>query len=601
MNSHAPESPSPALDLARLAATIGAVDDAATRDERLQALLALLVQLTNAAAAICWWRAPQITRGPQLVARQLREWRPDFDALVAGEMAHALADQQLRVTDAGSAPRLVIASAPLPSTAPLAGLQLVLSLGAGQALEPFLVILQLMAGHVAVSEAQARDSRQQAELATAAALLELLEHLTLAAPAAAAQVLADELHRYGRCQTVVVAIVDRRQRVQVQASAGLGDDAQRGANLRAAERVANDMREASAALEWQATAITRQDALAAFGRVQAAAFAASFPLRAQEGDVVAVISASWRDASPQRAALSGLLILGENLLARALRMQLEARRPWWQRGAREWLATHRRSALAASLMMLALLWVPVPFRIAVEVTLVPAEYRYITAPFAGVLEQAYRRIGDRVTAGEHLAQMDGHLLSSELTALQAEIAKAAKQQDIGLAQGDSTAAQLARYEVQRLEVRRALLLRQQGQLRIDSPLAGIVIAGELDKARGAAVETGQVLFEIAPLDTLQLEALVADEDIGWVATGQPLRYDLDAYRGATREVTIARIRPRAELRGERNVFVLEAPQPNADGGLQPGMSGRGQLRVGARALGWVLLHKPWSYLRRLLP
>lgn len=584
-------------DLARLhlsvsSCVLGARDSA----QVLARLVPLLASITNAAAVLSWSRHGQAPwqRGPAQISQQVLQWLPQLEAVAADEVSAAVHEARLRVTRLDAARSLVVCSLPLGEDAtPELCLQLVLMLGS-QALEPFLVILQLLGGYLRLCAPLAQARLETGHLESAAAMLELCERVLDSAPGTAYQTVCDVLARHYECQAVVFIAHDERGRCRYRAAAGLGAEAARGETAQSAERAAVDALFATPPLTAWCDGDAEIAALAAFARSHAAQQVRALPLRLADGRAVGVICASWRSPSSHADQLTRLLELGGKLLASALAAHTAAtpglmRQAWaWTRRTRE----HRYVVPAALTLLVALLCLPVTQRVAVDVTLVAAEYRYVAAPFAGLLATSQHKVGDSVNKGALLAQMDGHDLANELSAIEADLAKAAKQRDVALAQGASAAVQLAHYDHERFAVRREVVLRRQRELQITSPISGVIVKGDLDKARGAAVEVGQILYEIAPLAELEIEAAVSDEDVRWIQVGQRLDFDLDAFRGASRSLQLDHLRPRAEIRDQRNVFIASARLANRDGDLRPGMSGVGHITVGRRALAWVLFYKP---------
>ena len=145
-----------------------------------------------------------------------------------------------------------------------------------------------------------------------------------------------------------------------------------------------------------------------------------------------------------------------------------------------------------------------------------------------------------------------------------------------------------------------MLSHRAENLDIKSPVAGIVVTGDLERAEGAPLAMGQTLFEIAPLEQLVIEVAVPDADVSFVRQDQPIAVRLDAYPRDTWQTKLTKVHPRSEIRDENNVFVAEADLDNPDGRLSPGMKGRAVVETDRRSLGWILFHKPWEYATKTL-
>ena len=234
---------------------------------------------------------------------------------------------------------------------------------------------------------------------------------------------------------------------------------------------------------------------------------------------------------------------------------------------------------------------PVTHRIKSTAIVEPVQHRFVTVPFDGVLRESYVRPGDAVVEGQLLAVMDDRELGWKLNGLVAEAVRAAKKQDFATATQDIHEAQIARYEKERLEQQIQVLRSRQQHLEITAALDGFVLKGDLEEVHGAPVKIGQSLFEIAPLSPLKLEVAIPEDEIAFVECGMTVNARLDGHPHERITGKIESIRPRSEIRDNRNVFVAEVILENGEQQLRPGMSGHARVLGARRTLGWVWLHK----------
>ena len=129
---------------------------------------------------------------------------------------------------------------------------------------------------------------------------------------------------------------------------------------------------------------------------------------------------------------------------------------------------------------------------------------------------------------------------------------------------------------------------------------GVVVTGDLEKVQGAPLTIGQTLFEVAPLETMNIEVEIPEEEIAHVAPGMPVAVRFDALNDVAITGVLARIHPQAELRQKQSVFVADLVTANPDGRLRPGMNGWAEISGDKKRLGWILFHKPWFRLRGML-
>jgi multidrug efflux pump subunit AcrA (membrane-fusion protein) len=133
-------------------------------------------------------------------------------------------------------------------------------------------------------------------------------------------------------------------------------------------------------------------------------------------------------------------------------------------------------------------------------------------------------------------------------------------------------------------------------LDIRATVAGVILRGDLQEVHSAPVDTGQALFEIAPLDQQRLQIRIPEEDVSYVKPGMPVTLHLDAIPGRQLAGAVKQIHPQAEVIDSQNVFVAEVELADVPRGLRPGMHGNAKVVGPTRPLGWVFLHRPWQRL-----
>ncbi len=247
----------------------------------------------------------------------------------------------------------------------------------------------------------------------------------------------------------------------------------------------------------------------------------------------------------------------------------------------------RRRVLIALATALLLGVVPLPTHVPCGCQLEPNMLRFVPAPFEGLVRDVLVQPGTIVSEGQVLARMDRRELDWQLAAKEAEAKQASKDHDAGMANGDTSAAQVAQLEMDRLHVEIELLRDQSDHLEIRSPLNGVVLAGDSKRLSGARVPRGEVLFEAAPLDRLQVELEIRPIDLPRVQVGQEVAVHLDALPFRTFRGSVQSICPRAETRHAKNVFVALVELTNNENAMRPGMRGQGQVHVAWQPLAWT--------------
>lgn len=268
------------------------------------------------------------------------------------------------------------------------------------------------------------------------------------------------------------------------------------------------------------------------------------------------------------------------------RPKLRLPRPWNGQG-REMLV----AAGGAVMVLVIAALIPVPYRIACTARVEPIRQRIVAAPFEATLLECLVQPGDSVTAEQLLVVLDGRPLRLEMESLQADLQRASKQYDTALATGRIADAQLANLERRQLQGRIELLEQRLAGLEVHSPIAGVVVSGDLRQSVGSPVEMGKALLEIAPLRRMTMEVELPEREIHYVGAGAAARVRLNAAATVPIDGELQRVFPAAEVRDERNVFVGQWEVENAEGRLRPGMRGTAVVYGPRRPLVWPLMRR----------
>jgi biotin carboxyl carrier protein len=259
--------------------------------------------------------------------------------------------------------------------------------------------------------------------------------------------------------------------------------------------------------------------------------------------------------------------------------------------------TQRGALILAASSLIAVAALPVPERIAADCQIEPMLRRIVAAPFAATLRETVVEAGDLVEVGTLLAELDGREIRFALADAVANRARATKEADQALDAGRVAESQMAALEAETFQQSQELNETRREQLEIRSPIAGLVLAGDLKRAEGAPLQVGDSLFEIAPLDRVLVEIDLAESEISRVREGQTVQMRFEAYPGENFPAVIERVPPRSELRANHNVFVCETSLDNPGGRLRPGMKGQARVVGATCPLVWPWLRPAINYLR----
>lgn len=253
--------------------------------------------------------------------------------------------------------------------------------------------------------------------------------------------------------------------------------------------------------------------------------------------------------------------------------------------------------VAAAAALAAAILVPAPFRVSAKAVLEGRVQRAVAAPYEGFIETAPARAGDIVRAGEVLATLRDHDLQldvvrwrSELERLQVKLREAMAKRDPG------TAGQVEA-QIRQTDAQIALAREKLARARIVAPIDGVLVSGDLSQSIGAPVETGKVLFEVAPLDDYRVILRADERDIRWLTPGQQGTLLLHGMTGTALPITVTRVTSVAEADEGRNSFRVEATLGAVPPQLRPGMEGIGKVAIAERSFAWVWTRSLVDWLR----
>ncbi len=225
---------------------------------------------------------------------------------------------------------------------------------------------------------------------------------------------------------------------------------------------------------------------------------------------------------------------------------------------------------------------------------------------SGAITEMRVQTGDDVRPGQLLALIDPRLPRSALDQARANLAVAKAQFDnatIQLAREDTLfkvqAITQSEYETAKVAFAQAQagLVNAQSnhadaqiaydQTRVTAPLTGTIIQknveiGTVISSPARDVGGGTVLFRMANLDTVQVQALVDETDIGKIQPGLPVTITVDAYPNRPFDGSVLKIEPQAQVTQNVTQFPVLVNIVNPNHLLKPGMNTEAEIHVGQR-------------------
>ncbi len=238
------------------------------------------------------------------------------------------------------------------------------------------------------------------------------------------------------------------------------------------------------------------------------------------------------------------------------------------------------------------------YRVTADARLEGTVQRAVAVPVAGYVVDATVRAGDIVKAGDILFSLDDRDLRLERLKWASQKLQSSREYSEAVAGHDRAKARILSAQVEQAEAEIALLDEQLDRTRVTAPFDSFVVSGDLSQSLGSPVERGDILFELAPLNSYRVILEVDERDIDDVAEQQTGHLALASAADERLPITVERITPLSTAEEGRNFFRVEA---RLDGEvpsmLRPGMEGAGKINIEERKLVWIWTHKITHWLR----
>lgn len=229
-------------------------------------------------------------------------------------------------------------------------------------------------------------------------------------------------------------------------------------------------------------------------------------------------------------------------------------------------------------------------------TIEPDNEVEVRSRISGIVERIHVEAGDRVERGRPLLEIERELLAAQTAEARARLAGSKAEQTraaselrraVKLKDGGTMSASQEEDAITRQQSAAAAVARDQaildtleiqlGYATVLSPMDGTVL--DVDAEIGSAVASvvsvtgGTKLLTIADDRKLHVEGLVDENDVAWVAVGQPARVRTEAFPGRTFAGEVRKIKPLGERQQNVTYFKVEVLITDPDAGLlRPRMS-----------------------------
>ena len=425
---------------------------------------------------------------------------------------------------------------------------------------------------------------------------------------AAAMTVCNELAARLGCDRVSLGWLDDDQIIQLNAMSQAEKFERKAQIVRALELAMEECLDQEAEVEFpsrEGGPIARDHA--SYARESGVGYLLSLPICAG-GKSLGVLLCERQSARFQDVEVQNLRLALDQVTGRLLdfkeREQWVGRRIWrWlkQEAATFLQSQHTGAKLAVvltSLTLAFLLFGRLPYRVSASFVLRSDQVAFVTAPFDGFVQDVAVRVGDNVMSNSLLARFDTReLLLQQSSALanvnrhQQEIEKARVANDLAemrIAQAQAEQAKAAleqtRYHLEKAEIK--------------APFASAVVEGDLRKRIGSPFRQGEVLFQLARLETLYVELEVPERDAHEILEARDAMIAFASAPERKFKVIVERVHPSAQPRPAGNVFLVRAKIPaETQRWWRPGMSGAAKIKVGWRNPLWILTHRTMDWAR----
>ena len=220
--------------------------------------------------------------------------------------------------------------------------------------------------------------------------------------------------------------------------------------------------------------------------------------------------------------------------------------------------------------------------LSVSAELLPQQRQQVSALMDGYLRDARVKEGDRVVAGQVLAELDSSDLTLERLQRFSRFSRLQSEYLQAVALGSQTDMAVMRARLNEAKAELELVDQQLERMKVRSPIDALVISGDLSQRLGDPVRSGDELFVLATLDQFKVELKVPEYRLADVQAGDRGELFLNARSGAIYAFEVIALKPQLVAEGGASFLLGEAQLRDlgAADQFQPGMVGVARLDVG---------------------
>ena len=242
-----------------------------------------------------------------------------------------------------------------------------------------------------------------------------------------------------------------------------------------------------------------------------------------------------------------------------------------------------------------------PYRVEAPFILRSEDVRQVSAPFDGYIDTVQVKIGQQVKQSDRLLQLDTSDLLLEESAALANQVRFQREGEKARAVNNLIEMKIAQAREAQARAQLELIRHHLNQARVISPIAGIIVEGDLEELQGAPVSKGDILFKVARHENLFVELKINEEDVHELIEGQSGQLAFVSRPQLKYPFEISQIDPVALAADAGNIFIARGKnlEKSVDW-WRPGMSGIAKLDVGRRRIIWIISHRTMDFFQMLM-
>ena len=229
------------------------------------------------------------------------------------------------------------------------------------------------------------------------------------------------------------------------------------------------------------------------------------------------------------------------------------------------------------------------------------EEQTVSSPYEGILDKVYVKPGDKVVAGQLLAELDTLDLQLKAQEMESEILNLEKEYSIAFNERNTAKAQIAKAKIKGVRASLNLTKEQIKRAKIISPIAGTLLSEtDLTQLYRAPVKRGDELFIIGDTEHLEAVAFIPEDQIPELNNNDNGNIAVAGKPDVKIPVTIYEIAAAAEVKDQQNVFKVKMDVTDKPDWLRPGMEGLVKVKHSEERLIWIWSRKMINWIRMKL-